>query len=487
MTQPLSRRRFMAGMAAAFSVAGFDPVRRSWLTEADASTCGGAIQIPHLDGELVVDGPAITEAGTDFGSIISKLPRAVLRPGSAQDIQRVITFANTHRLSVAMRGQAHSVFGQAQADCGIVIDSRTLNQIHSIDEHRAVVDAGVTWRALVTATLAQGRSPRVLADYLDLSVGGLLSVGGIGGHTQHFGLAADNCLALTVVTGEGKLVTCSAAHRADLFHSVLGGLGQFAIIVKASIPLVPAQPMARIYQLAYLDLATYLADQRLLLGEGRFDFLEGQVVAGPTGNWMYVIEAGAYFTSPNAPDDGALIGDLHALPGPTITDMPYFAWLDRITPIKQMLQSLGLWEGAPHPWSDLFLPDSGVERYVSEALAARSPEAVGLAVILLYPFRRDRLRRPFIMVPHEPTLWLFDILRFPPRDPAVVDAALADNRALYEEARRIGGKRYPISAVPFSQFDWIQHYELRWFRFLIRKARYDPRRVLTPGQGILST
>lgn len=40
--------------------------------------------------------------------------------------------------------------------------------------------------------------------------------------------------------GRGQVVTCSDEQNSDLFHAVLGGLGQFGIITKARIALQPA-------------------------------------------------------------------------------------------------------------------------------------------------------------------------------------------------------------------------------------------------------
>ena len=42
------------------------------------------------------------------------------------------------------------------------------------------------------------------------------------------------------VTGKGELVTCSEDRNSELFHAVLGGLGQFGIITRARIALEPA-------------------------------------------------------------------------------------------------------------------------------------------------------------------------------------------------------------------------------------------------------
>jgi cytokinin dehydrogenase len=38
--------------------------------------------------------------------------------------------------------------------------------------------------------------------------------------------------------------------------------------------------------------------------------------------------------------------------------------------------------------------------------------------------------------------------------------------------------------VPFSPADWVDHYGPRYLPFLVQKVRFDPRFVLTPGQGI---
>jgi len=44
---------------------------------------------------------------------------------------------------------------------------------------------------------------------------------------------------MEVVTGTRQIVTCSASKQLELFFVVLGSLGQFGIITKARILLVP--------------------------------------------------------------------------------------------------------------------------------------------------------------------------------------------------------------------------------------------------------
>ena len=216
METRLGRQHFLVGVAAGTAVSAFDPCNHTWLTAAHADHPDG-VSIPDLDGALVVEAASLAAAADDFGHIIQRTPVAVLRPGSVHDIRTLVQFANLHHIQVAMRGQGHSTFGQSQAEAGVVIDSRTLHTIHHVDANTAVVDAGVRWVDLLTATLRQSHTPPVLTDFLELSVGGVLQVGGIGGHAHRAGFAVDNVHALQVVTGEGHLLTCSPTHEADFF------------------------------------------------------------------------------------------------------------------------------------------------------------------------------------------------------------------------------------------------------------------------------
>lgn len=45
------------------------------------------------------------------------------------------------------------------------------------------------------------------------------------------------------IAGKGEVLICSQEQNADLFHAVLGGLGQFGIITKARISLERAPKM----------------------------------------------------------------------------------------------------------------------------------------------------------------------------------------------------------------------------------------------------
>lgn len=475
MDSRLGRRAFLTGAAAA-AVVAFDP-GLGWVTEADASPRG--ISVPGLDGELVVDEQSRTEAADDYGNIVHRMPVAVLRPGSVRDVVKLVRFANKHGLKVAMRGQGHSTFGQAQVRDGVVIDSRTLATIHSISGDRAVVDAGVQWLDLIQATLAEGLTPPVATDYLGLSVGGTLSIGGIGGATSHFGLQVDNVLELEVVTGDGRLLRCSATERRELFRVVLGGLGQFAIIVRATVKLVHAETTARVYNLFYPDLESMTAAQRTALADGRFSYLEGQLIPASDGGYQFMLEGVVYYTPPSTPDDAALVAGLNPASS-QIADLPYFAWLNRIYDLVEQVKALNL----PGPWINVFLPDEATDAYVSHVLDITPPADAG-GVALLYPVKNELIDRPLVRLPDSPVVFLLALLRaVSPPDDAEVQRLLGVNRTLYDEARAVGGTHYPVGAIPLTPADWRAHYGPRYAEVVLAKVRFDPKHVLTPGQGV---
>lgn len=482
-----TRRTALQGMAAAAVVIGFDPAGRAWATEQTPP--GHPFEnTPPLDGTLHTDDASRDAAADDYGHIIHRRPAAVLRPGSVDDIVAMVRFCRRHEIPVAPRGQGHATYGQAQVEGGLVIETAPLDHIGPVGDGRVTVGAGVRWSTLAQATLEHGLTPPVFTDYLELSVGGTVSVGGLGGQTHRHGAQTDTVTELQVVTGAGEFVRCSATRHAELFDAVRAGLGQCAIVVGATLGLVTAPENVRHYLLPYTDLGTFLEDQRLLVDEGRFAYVEGQVNADDTGAFRdYVLEAVAY--GPPAgpePDDEALLHGLRFDPaGKQVQDMGYYAFLDRLGPVVAQLKEAGLWY-YPHPWLNLLLPGDATEPVAGRILAGLTPEDVGPAgVVLLYPLRRELLRTPLLRMPDDPVPYLLAVLRTsPPDDEATVDRMLAANRAAYEAVRDAGGKQYPVGSIPFGRADWRDHYGPAWDRLATAKRRYDPRGILVPGQGI---
>jgi FAD/FMN-containing dehydrogenase len=416
---------------------------------------------------------------------VHRQPLAVLKPASVDDVVKLVQFTHRNNINVAARGQGHSTQGQSQVEAGVVVDMSTLANVHEVNPTNALVDGGTRWLDVVTQTVPQGLTPPTLVDFLELTVGGTVSLGGIGSQSFRFGPNVDNVLELQVVTGEGELVTCSATNNVALFDAARSGLGQFGLIVRARVRLIPAPPNARLYQAFYSSLPAFLSDLETLIDDGRFDTVQGFAVPDGAGSWLFQLETTKYFSPGNEPDDASLLSGLAFNPGTqTAQDLTYFDYLNRLAPLIAFLRQIGVWD-LPHPWVNLFVPAANAQTLIGETLATLTVDDVGQGPILIYPFNRELFRAPFFRVPDSRHFFIFALLRNAvPPTPERAAQLIAANRVLFERATMLGGKRYPFDSVPMTKQDWQKHYQPLWGKFVSAKRHFDPDEILTPGQGI---
>ncbi len=493
-TSPVNRRQFIAGLAAAAVVIGYDPIGRRWLGRAEAASgCGSFAEAPRLDGTLVFDAVSRQADAADVGNIAHRTPCAVLRPGSVEDIRRMVQYCRRYHIEVAARGQGRSLYGQSLSD-GLVIEQRAVDKIHSIGPDGAHVDAGVLWKELLQAAHDQGLVPPVLTAFTELTVGGTLSAGGVS-RTNAQGAQVDRVQELEVVTGAGDVLRCSPDHNRDLFEVVLAGLGQCAIITKAKLDLVPVKQMARTYSLHYTDNATFFRDLRTLLNRGELnDVFNLWLPPGATGV-VYQLQAAVFYDTSNPPDDAHLMRGLSVSPAAiAVADSSYLDYAHGLDRVWNTYRATAAWDDLLKPWFDVCLPERTVEQYVAEVLPTITPRDVGpTGFLVLVPQRRSRLTRPFFRVPDADGgdwVYMFHILTssaLPGPDPVFAAEMLARNRRLFDKARQAGATRYPVGAIEFVPADWTSHYGALWPQLLECKRRFDPDSILTPGPGIFAS
>ena len=462
------------------NILGFDRAGLTWVTRGSAQP---AVKVPPLDGTLRIDATALEAAGEDFGHLRRRRPLAVLEPGSDEDVVRMVRFAREQGLKIGARGGGSSVYGQSQVEGGILVKMSAMNRPPVFDGERAVVGAGLTWARVLADSLKHGLRPPVLTHNVELSVGGTLSVGGMDGGSYRHGAQLDNVLELTVVTGEGKLETCSAERLPELFEAVLGGLGQCALILRAALRLIPGHTHARVFELLYPDLPTMLADERLLVADGRLDRISGYVFPSANGRWSYYIQADTGFTPPAEPDTEVLPAGLGNLRGfERIYTAPYYDFVAN-NPRQAALKASGRIK-LPHPWLDVFVPDSAADRYLADTFGTLSPADIGVDFPISFFFVNTTVcRRPLLRLPDEASACLFNLMTTA-TDAQAAEKMVAMNRRFFDRARQVGGKQLPVCAMPLSQQDWREHYGPAWGQFNAAKRRFDPDKILSPGPGI---
>ncbi|XP_028771590.1 cytokinin dehydrogenase 5-like [Neltuma alba] len=474
-----------------------------------------------IEGRLSVETSDVEKASADFGMLTRAVPLAVMEPGSAEDVARLVeaAYESAQGFTVSARGHGHSINGQAQARKGVVVEMSSRKRMMRVWEKGRYVDVwgGELWIDVLKATLEYGLAPKSWTDYLYLSVGGTLSNAGISGQTFNHGPQMSNVYELDVVTGKGELLTCSEERNTELFHAVLGGLGQFGIITRARVALEPAPHRVRWIRVLYSNFSAFTKDQEFLISlhekpsKERFDYVEGFVIVdeGLINNWR------SSFFSPSNPvkieslksDEGvlycleitknyqhedadiidqeieAMLEELDFIPKTVFTtDLPYVDFLDRVHRAEVKMRSKGLWE-VPHPWLNLFVPRSRIadfDKGVFRGILGNKTSGP----ILVYPMNKNKWdQRSSVVTPEEEVFYLVAFLR------SAVDRQalrmLSDqNRQILSFCRdaSIEVKQYlPHYA---TQEEWRDHFGDKWARFSHLKALYDPRRILASGQRI---
>uniref|UniRef100_A0A2N9EPW5 cytokinin dehydrogenase n=1 Tax=Fagus sylvatica TaxID=28930 RepID=A0A2N9EPW5_FAGSY len=456
---------------------------------------------PKLQNRLLADPDSIELASSDYGNMFREIPASVLYPSSINDIESLIKFShnNSAPFTIAARGQGHSVRGQAMARNGVVVNMPSLkNQRNgfgitvstnlSMGFFYADVGGEQLWIDVLHATLEHGLAPVSWTDYLYLTVGGTLSNAGISGQTFRYGPQISKVYEMDVITGIGDFVTCSPEKNKKLFYAVLGGLGQFGIIVRARIALEPAPKRVKWVRMLYNDFDAFTRDQeRLISINGRkqknsLDYLEGLLLMNQEVAKFYDDQ------TLNSVDKDLqdLFEGLSFIPGFTFDkDVSYVDFLNRVRSGELKLQSQGLWD-VPHPWLNLFVPKSQISDFNSvvfkEIVLKRN---ITSGLVLVYPMNRNKWDdRMSAVIPDEDVFYTVGFLHSSGfNDWQALDVQNKDILQLCYNAG-IEVKQYLPNYKTMEE--WKNHFGMKWRTFQERKAQFDPKMILSPGQRIFN-
>lgn len=203
----------------------------------------------------VCDGNAAPFYARDFGRQVYALPQIVVKATCEADIRHCLQVANARRIPITVRGGGHSSNGQSLCENGIlIVNLAEKAQYKLLDNDRVGVSARTSWGQLEKELNHHGRAFPVHTDYLNLSVGGTLSVGGIGVRSLVHGMQIDQVEKLRLILPDGSVCWCSPEENADLFRFSLTGLGQVGIIETAVLRTIPYRKQSRIYMYGHRNL-----------------------------------------------------------------------------------------------------------------------------------------------------------------------------------------------------------------------------------------
>lgn len=435
----------------------------------------------RCEGKVLHTELELAARATDFGGMYRVTPALVACPICVADVQAALRFAAENGLTVSVRGMGHSQSGQGLGP-GLLLDMTGLNRVTALDHSSLAieVEAGATWRMVVDATFERALVPVALTYALDTTIGGTLSVGGIGSAAWSYGPQVDSILYLDVVTADGDLVRCSPQRERALFDAVRAGLGQSGVIVRAGIPLRSCGSHIHTRSFVYRDVGALLRDAEVLATE-----LEPQqlfaVRLGPDPllptSLMAVLCIGQAL---DGADSTALV-DLpalhHGFEAPARRDP---TWTPSGMPGHPFFRVYGAPHLAPgghrnkHPWVDVIFPLSAAPAALGKL--ASNPSGLlhrGTAEIIF--IRRSPNPAPMLITPHGGlAMGLGMFPTFGAEDSARAASVM---QSYAREMLACGGKRY-LSGYFGAQGspEWAEHYGETWPTFCAAKTQFDPAR-----------
>ncbi|KAF2310010.1 hypothetical protein GH714_006167 [Hevea brasiliensis] len=324
------------------------------------------------------------------------------------------------------------------------------------------------------------------------------------------------------INGKGEILTCSEEENSELFHAVLGGLGQFGIITRARISLEPAPQRVRWIRVLYSSFSSFTRDQEYLISlygnppSQKFDYVEGFVIVdeGLINNWrssffsprnpvkissigakgtgvLYCLEITKNYhqSSVDTIDQEveSLLKKLNFIPSSVFTtDLPYVDFLDRVHKAELKLRSKGLWD-VPHPWLNLFVPKSRIadfDKGVFKGILGNKTSGP----ILIYPMNRNKWdQRSSVVTPVEDVFYLVAFLRSALDDGEethTLEYLSNQNRQILRFCDDAGIKVKQYLPHYTTQQEWVDHFGDKWSQFYQNKMEFDPRRILATGQRI---
>jgi glycolate oxidase len=243
-----------------------------------------------LPGRLLVDESSRFAASYD-NLRISRLPDAVVRAQSTDDVARCLKIAHAHGISVTTRGAGSSPTGSAvPIEAGIVLDLSALRQF-SIDKTARIIaaEAGLVTADLQTAVEALGLFyPPDPSSRAYSTIGGNIACNAGGMRCLKYGVTGDYVVALEGFLADGSPFRwglplrkyVSGFNMRDLF---IGSEGMLGVITKAWLRLLPLPKFRWTAMIAFADEQTALESGVLALLEAGFapsilEFLDRQSV-----------------------------------------------------------------------------------------------------------------------------------------------------------------------------------------------------------------
>jgi FAD/FMN-containing dehydrogenase len=190
--------------------------------------------------------------------------------------------ASSAGASVGIAKSTSNLFRDRAPRRGHAVDLAHFDAVIRVDPTAGVAAAEgmIRYVDLADATLAHGVMPAVVPQLKSITLGGAVAGVGIEASSFRHGLVHDAVVALDVLTGDGRIVTCTAdnAHR-DLLFGFPNSYGTLGYALAVTTRTVPVKPYVALEHLRYAQASQLFADVAQHCAQGALDFLDGTAFA----------------------------------------------------------------------------------------------------------------------------------------------------------------------------------------------------------------
>lgn len=427
--------------------------------------------------------PLQTAPDRDFGAFEYDPPIATATPLSDADVTGAFAQARRRGLKIGFRGAGHSCHGQTSCPGGLLV--RNFGETahwQALDDEWIRVDTRSNWRTLERELNAVGRAVPVVTDYLGLSVGGTLAVGGFGVDSLTRGSQVDHVARVELIATDGSHHIIGRDTDPELFRFALAARGRLGLVCRVDMKTKRYRRFNLRQQFVYrsvdrlLDLIETLAE--LQESPARFHggmMFASNVVFAELGQWH---DTPAHARSAPPPDYLAHTG------APAVQELVHDIRFADDRRIATWVDSFG---ACRRMWADYMLPPDAVRTLAHQVEAMRLAGAFGQALRCVY-FG--------IVAPPAAPGFAFDTRGTTTTERrvgmglyAMVDehdertAALIDTAYQRCQARclELGGRPYLYGRTTWTEASWEHCYGSAPARLRQLRKRFDPGSMIATG------
>lgn len=228
---------------------------------SDARLADLSVRLPGL--RLLEAAADLEHYGRDWTRRWTPTPLAIALPGSIDEVQGIVRWANEHRVAIVPSGGRTGLSGGAVACAGeLVLSLERMNQVvvfNAVD-CTLTVQPGIVLQQVHDAASARGLCyPVDFAARGSCSIGGNIATNAGGIRVLRYGNTREWIAGLKVVAGNGDLLELNRglvknSSGYDFRQLLIGSEGTLGIVVEATLKLTQLPPPSQVMLLALPDM-----------------------------------------------------------------------------------------------------------------------------------------------------------------------------------------------------------------------------------------